>query len=118
MQWTVDEVTAIMAAGLWPQVAIFITWDDWGGWWDHVTPTEVEKWKDGTQFWYGGRVGCLVLSPHARNGYVSKTPHSHVSLVKFCETNFGLTSLNARTAAADGMVDCFDFSQPPPPPPT
>jgi phospholipase C len=117
MQWTIDQVNAVVAAGLWPQVAIFITWDDWGGWWDHITPAEVEKWTDGTQFRYGGRVGCLVLSPYARKGYVSKALHSHVSLVKFCETNFGLPSLNARTAAADGMVDCFDFKQAPLPPP-
>jgi phospholipase C len=118
MQWTVDQVNAIVVAGLWPQVAIFITWDDWGGWWDHVTPAEVEKWKDGTQFRYGGRVGCLVLSPYARKGHVSKVLHSHVSLVKFCETNFGLPSLNARTKAADGMADCFDLSQAPLLPPS
>ena len=118
MQWSVDQVNAIVAAKLWPQVAIFITWDDWGGWWDHVTPPEVEKWTDGTQFRYGGRVGCLVLSPYARKSYVSMALHSHVSLVKFCENNFGLPSLNARTAASDGMADCFDMSQAPLPPPT
>ena len=113
-----DQINAIVAAGLWPQVAIFITWDDWGGWWDHVTPAEVEKWKGGTPFRYGGRVGCLVLSPYARKGYISNAVQSHVRLVKFCETNFGLPSLNARTAAADGMTDCFDLNQPPLPPPT
>ncbi len=96
---------------------IFLTWDDWGGWWDHVTPPEVEKWSDGTQFRYGGRVGCLVLSPYARKGYVSRALHSHVSLIRFCENNFGLGSLNARTQAADGMEDCFDFTQAPQPPP-
>src|SRR5216684_7243013 len=58
--WTASQVQAVVAAGLWPQVAIFITWDDWGGWWDHVAPSEVEKWTDGTQFRFGGRVGCLV----------------------------------------------------------
>jgi phospholipase C len=94
-------------------MAIFVTWDDWGGWWDHVTPPELEKWTDGTQFRLGGRVGCLVISPHAKKGYVSHAQHSHVSLVKFCEATFGLPSLNARTAASDGMEDCFDFSQPP-----
>jgi phospholipase C len=118
MQWTVDQVNAVVSAGLWPKTAIFVTWDDWGGWWDHVTPPEVERWTDGTQFRYGGRVGCLVLSPYARKGYVSKVLHSHVSLVKFCESNFGLPSLNARTAAADGMTDCFDLAaQAPLPPP-
>jgi hypothetical protein len=46
-------------------------------------------------------------------GYISKTLHSHVSLVKLCETIFGLKTLNARAAAADGMTDCFDFTQKP-----
>ena len=115
--WTASQVQAIVKAGLWPNTAIFITWDDWGGWWDHVTPPNVEKWTDGTQFRFGGRVGCLVLSPYARKGYISKARHSHVSLVKFCETTFGLPSLNARTTASDGMEDCFDFKQMPLPPP-
>ena len=116
-QWTVSQVRAIVSAGLWAQVAVFITWDDWGGWWDHVTPPELEKWTDGTQFRLGGRVGCLVLSPYARKAYISKARHSHVSIVRFCENTFGLPSLNARTTAADGMEDCFDFTQPPLPPP-
>jgi phospholipase C len=111
--WTASQAQAIVAAGLWPQVAIFITWDDWGGWWDHVTPREVEKWTDGTQFRFGGRVGCLVVSPYARKGYISKAQHSHISLVRFCEVNFGLPSLNARTGTSDGMEDCFDFGQAP-----
>jgi len=50
-------------------------------------------------------------------GYISKTLQSHVSLVKFCETIFGLKTLNARDAAADGMTHCFDFTQKPAPPP-
>jgi phospholipase C len=116
-EWTASQVDAIVAAGLWPSVAIFITWDDWGGWWDHVTPPEVERWSDGTQFRYGGRVPCLVLSPYARGGHVSKALHSHVSVVRFCEKNFGLPALNSRTAAADAMEDCFDFGQSPLPAP-
>ena len=118
MQWSVSQVNAIVQGGLWPQTAIFITWDDWGGWYDHVTPPEVEKWTDGTQFRYGTRVGCLVLGPYAKAGYISQTLLSHVSLVKFCETIFGLKTLNARDAAADGMTDCFDFTQKPAPPPS
>jgi phospholipase C len=117
MQWTVDQVNAIVRGGLWPQTAIFITWDDWGGWYDHVNPPEVEKWTDGTQFRYGSRVGCLVLSPYAKTGYISKVQHSHVSLIKFCESTFGLPTLNARDNAADDMSDCFDFTQKPGPPP-
>ena len=132
MRWTVNQVDAIIKGGLWPKTAIFITWDDWGGWEDHVDPPNVESWKhnpkhpeldgnhpswDGTQFRYGSRVGCLVLSPYAKSGHISKAFHSHVSLVKFCETLFGLKSLNARDAASDDMSDCFDFKRHPAPPP-
>lgn len=116
-QWTLDQINAVVRAGLWPHVAIFVTWDDWGGWADHVNPPLLERWTDGTQFRLGTRVGCLVVSPYARKGHVSKVRHSHVSLVKFCEKNFGLPSLNARTAAADDLSDCFDLTQTPLPPP-
>jgi phospholipase C len=79
----------------------------------------VEAWQDGTQFRYGSRVGCLVLSPFAKPGYISKALHSHVSLLKFCEATFGLPALNVRDASADDMSDCFDYNQQPalPPPP-
>lgn len=117
MQWTVDQVDAVVRGGLWPSSCIFITWDDWGGWFDHVDPPEIEKWTDGTQFRYGGRVPCLVLGPHAKRGHLSSVLYSHVSLLKFCQQQFKLPSLNARTAAAQGMDDCFDFNAPAGPPP-
>lgn len=118
MNWTVQQVNAIVKGGLWPHTAIFITWDDWGGWYDHVVPPNVESWTDGTQFRYGSRVGCLVLGPYAKRGHISHVLYSHVSLVKFCEKTFGLSPLNARDKAAGDMSDCFDFTQPPGPPPT
>jgi len=117
MQWTVDQVTAIVQGGLWPSTAIFVTWDDWGGWFDHVTPPNVEAWRDGTQFRYGSRVGCLALSPYAKTGYISHALHSHASLLRFCETTFGVPALNARDGQAGDLSDCFDFSQTPAPPP-
>ncbi len=127
MQWTVARVNAIAKSKYWGNTAIFITWDDWGGWYDHVEPNEVETWNGndpphgmpyhGSQFRYGPRVPCLVISPYARKGYISKAFHSHVSLVKFCEKTFGLSSINARDAAADDMSDCFDFTQTPLSPP-
>ncbi len=117
MQWTVAQVDAVVKGGLWSKSAIFITWDDWGGWFDHVNPPDIEKWTDGTQFRYGSRVGCLVLSPYAKQGYIAKTLYSHVSLLRFCETLFNLPSLNDRTAKANDMSDCFDFSKQPAAPP-
>lgn len=122
MQWTVDRVTQIAKSSLWGSTAIFITWDDWGGWFDHVDAPLKDTWKNGgpsgsaylnTQFSYGPRVGCLVLGPYAKKGYISHAFHSHVSLVKFCETTFGVPALNARDAASDDMADCFDFTQAP-----
>ena len=83
----------------------------------HVDPPLLEKWKDGTPFRYGSRVACLVLSPYARSGYISRVRHSHVSLVRFCADTFGLPALNARDRAADGMTDCFDFMRAPALPP-
>ena len=126
MQWTVDRINQIAKSSLWASTAIFITWDDWGGWYDHVDAPLKDTWKNGgpagaqyanTQFSYGPRVGCLVLSPYAKKGYVSKAFHSHVSLIKFCETTFGVAPLNARDAASDDMSDCFDFKQTPLPAP-
>ena len=125
MQWTADQIAALVKGGLWPSSAIFITWDDWGGWYDHVTPPNLETWKgnganpayNGTQFRLGSRVGCLVLSPYAKAGYISKTQHSHVSLIRFCENAFGIKQMNARDSASDGMSDCFDFTQQKLPPP-
>lgn len=113
MDWTVGLVEAIAAGPQWAEAAIFITWDDWGGWVDHVDPPLLEAWTDGTQFYPGGRVGCLVISPYARRGYVSHAQHTHVSIVKFCEVTFGLRALNHRDTASDGMEDCFDFTKPP-----
>jgi phospholipase C len=132
MQWTVEQVNAIVAGGLWGKTAIFITWDDWGGWSDHVTPSAVETWShtksqrvpdahpefDEQPFRYGSRVPCLVLSPYAKARHISKELNSHVSLVKFCQTLFGLPHLNARDGGSNGMADCFDFKQTPLPAPT
>ena len=123
MQWTVDQIDALVQGGLWPKSAIFITWDDWGGWYDHVNPPDVETWNggpplyNGTQFRYGSRVGCLALGPYARSGYISHVLHSHVSLIRFCEDTFGIKTINARDAGTNGMTDCFDFAQSPLPPP-
>ncbi len=124
MQWTADRVNRILKSKFWSTTTIFVTWDDWGGWSDHVEPPAKDTWSGGgpaggpsyanTQFSYGPRVPCLVISPYARKGYLSKAFHSHVSLVRFCELTFGLAPLNQRDAASDDMSDCFDFSQKPP----
>ncbi len=130
-EFTGELLQAIVNGGLWSRTVVFVTWDDWGGWYDHVVPPNVEKWNssvaqnasdafpqfNGQQFRYGSRVPCLVISPYAKAGHVSSTQRSHISLVKFCQTLFGITSINPRLDTADDMADCFDSTQPPLGPP-
>ncbi len=124
MRWTAERIAKIAGSALWASTAIFVTWDDWGGWYDHVEPPDVQAWTGGgpsgytgSQFRYGPRVPCLVISPYARQG-VNSTLHSHVSLVKFCARTFGLAPFFTAPAFAPGdrsddMWDCFDFTSPP-----
>ncbi len=133
MNWTVSQIDAVVKGGLWEKTAIFVTWDDWGGWFDHVVPPVKELWDPkmaqnpleafpqfkGEPFRNGSRVPCLVLGGYAKRGYVSKKEHSHISLVKFCETTFGIAPFNKRDAdpSIDDMADCFDLAGNPGPPP-
>ena len=97
-------VNAIGRSAYWDRVAIFVTWDDYGGWYDHVAPRQVDRWG------YGFRVPCLVISPYARRDFVDPTEHDHTSILRFVETGFGLAPLSSRDAAADDMTSAFDFS--------
>ena len=122
MQWTLDRVKAVAASPLWANTAIFITWDDWGGWDDHVTPPLAASWTGngptgyhGSQFRYGPRVPCLVVSPYARQA-INHDFSSHVSIVKFCLRLFSLPTWNvpalAATDQSGDMWNCFAFDAP------
>jgi phospholipase C len=111
--YAVQVLNAVMNSPQWPSTALFLVWDDWGGFFDHVEPPVVERWSDGTPFRYGFRVPCLVISPHARRGYLSHQLHSFVSLLRFTETIFNLKPLTERDAQASDLLDCFDFNQAP-----
>ena len=109
----------------WPHVIAFITFDDWGGWSDHVLPPLVETFPNSKdQYRFGSRVPCVVAGPYAKAKYVSHVRSSHVSLVAFIERLWNLPpSPNAdaarRTTSADehAMADCLDVTQRPSPPP-
>jgi phospholipase C len=115
-QYAAKVINAAMAGPQWNSTAIFLIWDDWGGFYDHVDPPVVERWSDGTPLRYGYRVPCIVISPFARGGFVSHELHSHVSLLHFAETVYALAPLTQRDAQASALLDCFDFSQAPRPP--
>jgi len=102
---TVSMINAIMASDYWDSTAVFLTWDDWGGWYDHVQPPQVD------QFGYGFRVPCLIISPYAKQGFIDHTQGDHTSILKFIETVHSLKPLATRDASASDLMDAFDFSQ-------
>jgi phospholipase C len=108
--WTVSVLNALMQGPDWNSTVVFMTWDDFGGFYDHVPPPQVD------QFGLGPRVPLLIISPYAKPGYVTHTVYDHTSVLKFVETRYGLPALTSRDAWANAMLDSFDFSQPPRPP--
>jgi len=105
--WVASVVNAIGNSGYWANTAILITWDDWGGFYDHVAPPILNSYE------YGFRVPLIVVSPYAKKGYVSHTMHDFGSLLRFTEETFHLPSLGYADSRADDLSDCFDFSQTP-----
>jgi phospholipase C len=106
--WVASVVNAIGESKYWKSTAIFIFWDDYGGWYDHVPPRKVDY--DGL----GMRLPMLIVSPYAKKGYVSHVRYEHGSILKFIEDRWGLRRLAASdTRANSPEEDCFDFSQKP-----
>jgi phospholipase C len=105
--WVSSIVNAIGNSSYWGNTAIIITWDDWGGWYDHVAPQILNSYE------YGFRVPMIVMSPYARPAYVSHVTHDFGSILKFIELTFNLPSLGYADVAADDLSDCFNFTQMP-----
>ena len=106
-----SAVNAIMQSKYWANTAIFLTWDDWGGLYDHVAPPVI----DGVGL--GPRVPLIVISPYAKAGYISHAQGEFSSLVKFIEGNYGLTegALGQRDSLkqTSDLMDFFNFNQTP-----
>jgi phospholipase C len=102
--WVASVVNAVGESQYWNDTAIFITWDDWGGWYDHVRPTGYNSYE------LGFRVPLIVVSPYAKRHFVSHRQHEFGSILKFVEETFGLSSLGTTDVRADNLSDCFDFS--------
>lgn len=103
MQWSKKLIDAIMNSQYWHNTVIILTWDEFGGFYDHVLPPAG----------YGFRVPALILSPYAKHGFIDHTFYSIESTLKFIEWRFGLPSLNQRDASANNLLSAFDFSQTP-----
>ncbi len=116
---TVSIVNAVMQSGFWNSTAIFITYDEGGGFYDHVVPPQlytVDHGFDSPLLGPGQRVPLLVISPYSRLNYVSHVQMDHLSLLHFIEYNWGLQPLNPLVSSSNLPLDVFDFSQAPRPP--
>jgi phospholipase C len=107
MNYVTSLVNAVMNSPEWNSTAIFIAWDDWGGFYDHVDPPKVD------QYGLGIRVPGLVISPYARQGYVDHKTYSFESWLRLVEERFGFTPMTGRDNTANDMADAFDFTQQP-----
>jgi phospholipase C len=105
--WTTSVINAIQASPMWKDTAVFLTWDDWGGFYDHVAPQQVDK------FGFGIRVPLIVISPYAKPGHIDHTIGEFSSMLRFVEDNWGLAQLTHRDKAAYNLAYDFDFQQKP-----
>lgn len=108
--WTTKVLNAIMESSMWKETAVFLTWDDYGGFYDHVPPPQVDV------FGFGIRAPMLVISPYAKHGHVSHELAEFSSVLRFMEDNWSLPRLAERDRDATPLLDSFDFEQRPRPP--
>jgi phospholipase C len=105
--WTTRVVDAVMRSKYWKDTAIVITWDDWGGFYDHLAPQQIDR------FGLGIRVPYIMISPYARQGFVDHRQTEFSDVVKFVEDNWLLGHLDTpRDRRAGDMFWQFDFTQP------
>ena len=117
-------INAVMSSPAWRSTALVLTFDEHGGYYDHVPPAPAVR-PDGIgpevaagdtygdlYSWTGFRVPTVVVSPWARPGYVSHTVYDHTSILRLVESKWNLPALSNRDANANAMLDCFDFRHP------
>lgn len=107
--WVESQINTVMNSPYWNSTAIFLTWDDWGGFYDHVTPQTIDG--DGL----GPRVPLIVISPYSVQGYISHKQSEFASFDTFMEQNWNLPSLHTRDSlpSSSNLMDFFNFQQSP-----
>lgn len=100
-------IQELMRSTSWDSSAFILAYDDWGGWYDHVPPIQVDEYG------YGPRVPVILISPYAKSGYIDHTLLDFTSVLKFIEQNWNIAPLAQRDANANNFLSAFDFSQSP-----
>jgi acid phosphatase len=98
-------VSAVQNSPYWADSAIIITYDENGGFWDHVAPPAGDRWGPAT------RVPAIVISPYAKKAYIDHTQYDTTSILKLIETRWSLAPLGTRDAAAAPLTNAFDFGK-------
>lgn len=108
--WTVSMINAVMQSPDWNSTAIVLTFDDFGGFYDHVSASQLDFYG------LGPRVPWIIISPYAKPGYISHTTYEFSSFLKTVEERYSLAPLTDRDTDANDLLDSFDFTQSPLPP--
>ena len=92
---------AIQQSPVWKSSVVIVTFDENGGFWDHVPPPVVDRWGPGI------RVPTLIISPFARKGYIDHTSYDTTSILRLIEMRFGLKPLGTRDEQAHDLTDAL-----------
>jgi phospholipase C len=122
-RFVAEVVRALMAARTWKHTVLFLTYDEHGGYYDHVPPPPAippdsiapmltPADAPGSFDRYGFRVPMIVVSPWARPQYISRSVEDHTSITAFIERKWNLPAMTLRDANAHAMTDYFDFRKP------
>ena len=102
-QHIANLLARIESSPQWKDTVVIVTYDENGGFWDHVAPPKKDRWGPGT------RVPTLIISPYSKRGFIDHTEYDTTSILKFIETRFGLDTLSERDAKANTLNNAFDF---------
>jgi len=100
-----ELVAKIKSGPLWSSTAIIVTYDENGGFWDHVAPPKGDRWGPGS------RIPAIIISPYAKRGYVDHTQYDTTSILKLITKRFDLEPLPGVRAGAGDLTAAFDFSR-------
>ena len=107
LDWCANLIKIIQASNSWNDCVIIVTYDENGGRWDHVSPPVVDRFGPGT------RIPAIIISPFAKKGFIDHTSYETVSILKFVEDRWQLKPLSTRDAAANNILNAFDFNKNP-----
>ncbi|MFN2634752.1 MAG: alkaline phosphatase family protein, partial [Thermoanaerobaculia bacterium] len=110
-RWLYDTYRAVTTGPEWKSTVLVINFDEWGGFFEHVPPTEAPDVSAALRM-RGFRVPCLVVSPFSSRGAIATGTYDHTSVLKMIEWRWNLKPLSVRDAAANNLAEVLDFSNP------